>query len=123
MNDPSFSERRETADKAKRALLEKFRSKAAAPDPALAAERAEQARARETKRAAAEEKRKARIVAEKAARIAAAEAQAVEVVAQAKRQGEAAEAERLTAIERAEILAFEQKAARDLRYAARKARK
>ncbi len=121
MHDPTFAERKEAAEAAKRAMLEKFRAKPGI-DPALAAERAEQAKARDAKRAAAEEKRKARIEDEKALRVLEAEMRAAEAVTEAKRAAEAAETERLAAIEAAEILAYEQKAARDLRYAARKKR-
>lgn len=122
MNDGSFNERKEAAEKAKRAMLEKFRAKPA-PDPAIAAARAEVARAREAKRAAAEENRKARIEAEKLARIAEAKAAAEAAAAEAERAAIQAEADRKAAAEAAEILAFEQKARRDLRYANRKARK
>lgn len=124
MINPSFSERKEAADKAKQAMLEKFRAKAqSTPDPAVVAQRAEQARQREAKRAAAEERRKARIAEEKALRLLEAEMREAEAAAEAARQAAAAEAARLAAIEAAEILAYQQKAARDLRYAARKARK
>lgn len=121
MSDTSFNERKEAAQKAKQAMLEKFRSRQA-PDPALAAARAEQARAREAKRAAAEEKRKARVEEEKLMRALEAKAAAEAAAAEAERQAVEAEREKVAAAERAEILAFEQKAARDLRYANRKAR-
>ena len=121
MSVPTFAERKEAADTAKKAMLERFRAKPAI-DPALTAERAAQAKARDAKRAAAEEKRKARIEEEKAMRVLEAEMRAVEAAAEAKRAAAAAEAERLAVIEATEILAYEQKAARDLRYAARKKR-
>jgi Family of unknown function (DUF6481) len=121
MSVPTFAERKEAADAAKKAMLERFRSKPAV-DPALAAQRAEQAKARDAKRAAAEEKRKARLEEEKTMRILEAEMRATEAAAEAKRAAEAAETARLAEIERLEILAYEQKAARDLRYAARKKR-
>lgn len=120
MNE-TLKDRAEAAAKAKAAMLEKFRNKPTI-DPAVAAERAAQAKARDAKRAAAEEKRKARIAAEREERILAAQLKAEADAAEAKRLAEEAEEKRLADIEAAEILAFEQKAARDLRYAARKAR-
>ena len=122
MADHTMQERMDAAAEAKRAMLEKFRTKPAL-DPALAAERAAQAKARDAKRVEAEGRRKARIEAEKAARIAEAQTKAKAAEEEAVRATAQAEADRLTAIEAAEILASEQKAARDLRYAARKARK
>jgi len=123
MSDPNnFNDRMEAAEKAKRAMLEKFRSKAAAVDPAIEARRIEEAKARDAKRAAAEEKRRARVAAEKEERILAAqlkeEAEAAEIV----RLAAEAERKRLADIEAEEIRTFELKARRDLKYAARKAR-
>lgn len=125
MSIPNHSERKEAADKARQAMLEKFRAKAQTtqPDPSLVAMREDLAREREQKRAAAEERRKARVAAEKAQRLAdakaAAEAEAKrisdEMIATAQRR----RAER----EAAEIKAFEEQAKRDLANAALKARR
>lgn len=120
MNE-TLKDRTEAAAKAKAAMLEKFRSKPAI-DPAVAAERAAQAKARDAKRAAAEEKRKQRVAAEKDERILAAQLKAEAEAADAVRLAAEAEAKRLAEIEDAEVRAYEQKAARDLKYAQRKAR-
>jgi hypothetical protein len=120
MNE-TLKDRTEAAAKAKAAMLEKFRSKPAI-DPAIAAERAAQAKARDAKRAAAEEKRKQRVAAEKEERILAAQLKAEAEAAEAVRLAAEAEAKRLAEIEEAEVRAYEQKAARDLKYAQRKAR-
>ena len=123
MNDPNnFNERKEAADKARQAMLQRFKSKTAAVDPTIEAQRIEQAKARDAKRAAAEEKRRARVAAEKEERILQAQLKAEAEAAEAKRLAEEAEKKRLADIEEAEVLAFEQKARRDLKYAARKAR-
>jgi hypothetical protein len=121
-NPNNFNERKEAADKARQAMLQRFKTKAAAIDPAVEAERIEQAKARDTKRAAAEEKRRARVQAEKEERILQAQLKAEAEALDAKRLAEEAEKKRLADIEAAEVLAFEQKARRDLKYAARKAR-
>jgi Family of unknown function (DUF6481) len=122
MTDPNnFNERREAADKARQAMLQRFKSKAAV-DPAIEARRIEEAKMRDAKRAAAEEKRRARVQAEREERALAAQLKAEEEAAEAKRLAEEAETKRVADAEAAEILAFEQKARRDLRYAARKAR-
>ncbi|MBS0386174.1 MAG: hypothetical protein JSS00_12585, partial [Proteobacteria bacterium] len=84
--------------------------------------RIEQAKARDAKRAAAEEKRRARVQAEKEERLLQAQLKAEAEAAEAKRLAEEAERKRVADAEAAEILAFEQKARRDLKYAARKAR-
>ncbi len=121
-NPNNFNERKEAADKARQAMLERFKSKAASVDPAIEAERIAQAKARDAKRAAAEEKRRARVQAEKEERILQAQLKAEAEAAEAKRIAEEAERKRIADAEAAEILAFEQKARRDLKYAARKAR-
>lgn len=126
MNIPNHNERKEAADKARQAMLEKFRNKAQAAqsvDPAQIEQRAQQEREREAKRIAAEEKRKARVAAEKLQRIAdakaAAEAEAIrvrdELIAAAQRKRAEKEA--------AEIRAFEEQARRDLTNAAKRLRK
>lgn len=121
-NPNNFNERKEAADKAREAMLQRFKTKAAAVDPAVEAERIAQAKARDEKRAAAEEKRRARVQAEKEERILQAQLKAEAEAAEAKRLAEEAEQKRIADAEAAEILAFEQKARRDLKYAARKAR-
>jgi hypothetical protein len=123
MSFQNHNERREAADAAKKAMLEKFKTKTTAPvDPEIAAQRAAEAKAREEKRVAAEQKRRERVELEKLERKLALEAKA-KAEADAERFA-AEEAVRKAAeeAEAAEILAFEQKARRDLKYAARKAR-
>ncbi len=121
-NPNNFNERKEAADKARQAMLQRFKTKAATIDPVVEAERIEQAKARDEKRAAAEEKRRARVAAEKEERILQAQLKAEAEALEAKRAAEEVEKKRLADIEAAEVLAFEQKARRDLKYAARKAR-
>jgi Family of unknown function (DUF6481) len=109
---PDFIERQETAAKARKVALEKFRTMAA--DPALA----ENLKARTASAAERQAVKNARKI-EKAEKI----ARESERAQQAERAA-AIEAER-TAAERAQregALLTEQKAARDARYAARKAR-
>jgi Family of unknown function (DUF6481) len=111
----NFSERLGTAAHAKKAMLDKFRSRPAADDPAVVERRAA--------RQAISDARQARIAEREAARLAqeareAAERHEREMAKQQQRVREAAEvAEREAALE------IERKAARDARYAARKARK
>ncbi|MBY0564880.1 MAG: hypothetical protein K2P58_11920 [Hyphomonadaceae bacterium] len=123
---PNHNERKEAADKARQAMLEKFKAKAQAntqPDPTIVAKREELASEREAKRAAAEERRKARVAAEKAQRIADAKAKA-EAEAEAHKLRLIAEAQRKRAEkEAAEIRAFEEQARRDLLNAAKRLRK
>ena len=113
--DKDFNDRRDNAQNARLAMLERFRARPPADDPEVLAKQAERravAEARDQRKAEREAVRKAeeeRIAAEKLA-------------------AELAELERLEreAAEKAErdaILAAEQKAARDLRYANRKKRK
>ncbi len=126
MNIPNHNERKEAADKARQAMLEKFRTKAQsaqAVDPALIEQRAQQEREREAKRIAAEEKRKARVAAEKIQRIADAKA-AAEAEAKRVRDELIAAAQRKRAEkEAAEIKAFEDQAKRDLANATLRARR
>lgn len=118
----NFQDRRAAADAAKKELLEKFKARPAADSPEMLAKQAERARvaAEREKRAAEREQEKRekaeRLEREEAARLAAAE--------------EAANAERLAReeadkarIEQVMQYEMERKAARDARYAARKARK
>ncbi len=109
--DQNFNDRRSTSADAKKALLEKFRAKPAADDPEVQARLAERQKIAEARAARAAEREAAKQA--EAARLA---AEAAEAKARAER--EAAEAaERLAAEE------LERKAARDARYAARKARR
>jgi hypothetical protein len=111
----NFNERLSTAAHAKKALLDKFRARPAADDPAVVEQRAA--------RQAVSDARAARIAEREAARIA---QEAREAAARA--EHEMAEQEKLTRelaekAERDAALEIERKAARDARYAARKARK
>jgi hypothetical protein len=114
-NDDDFNERLSTAAKAKQALLEKFRARPKADDPAAAE--------RNAARLAVSLARDARIAERKAAR----EAEAVRVQAEAIRHAaeDAARKAAAEAEQAAQELALEaeRKAARDARYAARKARR
>jgi Family of unknown function (DUF6481) len=114
----NFDERASTAAKAKQALIERFRARPGPDDPAviaLAEERRKIADAREIRAA---ERRVAK-EADEARKRAELAAQAVE---QAKRDAEARQ-RLLEEAARQRLLAVEQKAARDARYAARKARR
>src|SRR5450432_2770211 len=114
----SFSNRLTSAANAKTALLERFRARPGPDDPAVVARRAAQAAieaAREVRvaeRKAAREAEAIRHAAEQAAL--AEEAKAKDVELQARKAEEAA---------RAAERAAEAKAARDARYAARRARR
>ena len=113
---PDFNERSAAARDAKQRALEKLRDKAP-PDPAMIAERQAAQAARE---AAAAEKRaeRQRVIDEgKAAKAAAREAAEAEAQAERERQEAAAAAAKRPMLNAAEL-----KAARDARYAARKAR-
>jgi hypothetical protein len=143
----SFEDRRSTAEKARQAALERFRRLPRPDDPAVQARLQEQkavAEAREARRAEREAER-ARLAAEAAAEAARLKAEeearqaalAAEAAAQRAREEEAAreaareamaEQERkalsdMDAKQRALAVLAEQKALRDARYAARKARK
>jgi hypothetical protein len=117
-NDKNFNDRREAAEKAKRALLEKFQARPGPDDPTVVARqeerkliaeaRAERERLREIAR---EEERK--LQAEREAQRRAEELTRIAEEKAAAAAAAAAEAE----------LKAEQKAARDRRYAARKARR
>ena len=117
----SFAERRQKADEAKKALLEKFKAKPGADDPAVAARQAErkaiaEARAqREAERLLAKKEKAEREARERAEReAAAAEAARAEAEANAK-----SEYDLISQLAEAEA---DRKAKRDARYAARKAR-
>jgi hypothetical protein len=121
MSIPNHNERRDAALAAKKAMLDKFKTKPQI-DPEIVAQRAAEAKAREEKRIAAEQKRRERVELEKLERKVAAE-EKIRAEAEAARLAvEEGERKRLADAEAAEILAFEQKARRDLKYAARKAR-
>ena len=117
----TFADRLETAAKAKQALLEKARQKDPSNDPEFAARQAarvEVARLREERET---EKRNARL-AEQAKVKAEREAEAARKAAEAQ-----AEADRIRSgkrpVSKPALSEAEQKALRDARYAARKARK
>ncbi len=123
MSFQNHNDRREAAEAAKKAMLEKFKNKATAPvDPDIVAQRAAEAKAREEKRVAAEAKRRERVELEKLERKLAVEAKAKAEADAEELAAEAAARKAIEDAEAAEILAFEQKARRDLKYAARKAR-
>ncbi len=116
--DNLFNERQAASANAKKALLEKFKAKPPADDPAVlarAAERraiAEAREARAAERRAAKEEEARRLAAEQAARDEEARLRAIEEAARAAEQA-ARDLQRKA----------EQQAARDARYAARKARR
>ena len=113
-----FDERQQTSADAKAALLAKFKTRPAPDDPALLAKQAERLAIAEAREIRAAERRKQRelddirLAAERAA------AAAAEATLQAEREAAARDAARQEA-----LLRLEQKAARDKRYAARKARR
>ena len=117
---PDLKDRQSNAAKAKKAMLEKYR--AAAEDPAAAERRAAKVKvneARLTRQAEREAEKKVQ-----QAKRAAQAARDAELAEQAKR--DAAKAEQLAVVQKADeqaALEAEQKAARDARYAARKAAK
>lgn len=122
MKHQDFGERLNVAKNAKQAMAEKFRQRPGLDDPAVAERRAARASvsaARDARIAEREAKRladDARLTAER-------EARAIEQVEQDKLQAEQNErmaAEKVADDARLEV---ERKAARDARYAARKARK
>ena len=112
-----FSDRSKNSTEAKKALLERFKSRPAADDPVVLARQEERKRiieareVREAERRRLKEEEKARQEAERLRLIAEEEARQAELARQA---AEAAEQARLALIEA--------KAERDRRYAARKAR-
>ena len=121
-HDPSLADRLGAAGKARQAQLEKARAKAPANDPGFAERQAARRAVRIAREARVSERKAAKL----ADKIREAEAQAAEEAARAialiaeqeRRDAEAAEqAAREIAI------AAERKAARDARYAARKARR
>jgi hypothetical protein len=121
-------ERRNAANEAKKALLERFKAKPAADDPAVLAKQAErkailEARAiREAEKARLKQEKLAREAAEKAEREAAAEAARIAAEEAAQAEAKIREAEENERISRLLSDEAERKAKRDARYAARKAR-
>jgi membrane protein involved in colicin uptake len=119
--DKDISESRATAANARKAMLARFRARPAEDDPAVVE--------RKAARLALSQARKARIAAREADRRAEAERQAAELklreeeaARMALEQAERDKIERRAEGDRALQLLAEQKAARDSRYAARKAR-
>jgi Family of unknown function (DUF6481) len=108
--DDDFSERRNTADKAKKAMVDRFRARSSSDDPATAERKATRlalSKARESRVKAREEAAKQREEEEARSARAEVEREATESRAEADRKVN---------------LLVTQKAARDARYAARKAR-
>jgi hypothetical protein len=121
-------ERRNAANEAKKALLERFKTRPAADDPAVVARKAERqailaARAeRDAEKAKLKQERLAREAAERATREAAAEKARLEAEAKAAEESKLRETEENERIARLLSDEAERKAKRDARYAARKAR-
>jgi hypothetical protein len=121
-------ERRNTANEAKRALLERFKAKPAEDDPQVQARRAERQailEAREKRNAEKEklkQERLAREAIERAEREAAETAARLAAEEAASAEAKAKEAEEMDRISRLLSDEAERKAKRDARYAARKAR-
>ncbi len=132
-NSASFQDRQKTAAEARKALLEKFKSRPAEDDPVVIereAKRREIAAAREARAAEREAKRlaeaeqKARDEAEQNAKTQARlEAEEREREALSLLEAKQREVEAQEAVEAKALLEIQQKAERDARYAARKGRK
>jgi hypothetical protein len=126
--EKNFAERRDASNDAKRALLEKFKSRPAADDPAVMA-RQEERKAilaareiREAEKAKLKQERLAREAAEAEARRKADEEARLLAEAEAAEQAKLREAQEADRIAVQSALEAAQKAKRDARYAARKAR-
>ena len=121
-------ERRNAANDAKKALLEKYKARPAADDPMVVARQVErkailEARAiREAEKEKLGQERLAREAAEKAEREAKAEAERLAAEEAAQADAKAREAEEADRISRVLSDEAERKAKRDARYAARKSR-
>ena len=121
-------ERRNAANEAKKALLERFKAKPAADDPAVLARQAERKailaarEIREAEKARLKQEKLAREAAERAEREAAAEAARIAAEEAAAAEAKIREAEETERISRLLSDEAERKAKRDARYAARKAR-
>lgn len=126
--DQTFAERRDSANEAKKALLEKFKARPAADDPEVIARQKERQAILEAR--AIREAEKARLKQEQLARAAEERARkaAEDEAARIKAEAEAAEQARIAAQEEEERIAAQialeiaAKAKRDARYAARKQR-
>lgn len=110
-NDDDFSKRRETSDKARKAMVVRFRARPSKDDPGLGE--------RKAARVAVGRAREARVKAREVARKTREEESAQLVLDRAERDL----ADRRAEADRAVNLLAEQKAARDTRYAARKKRR
>ena len=110
-NDDDFAQRRDAADKAKKAMLERFRAKPGENDPATIEKKAA--------RVAVSDAREAR----KQLREEAAKKREEEAAQQARDQVEQDAAASRAEADRKVTLLASQKTARDARYAARKARR
>jgi hypothetical protein len=121
-------ERRNAANEAKRALLERFKTRPGPDDPAVQARMAqrqailEAREKREVEKEALRQERLAREAAERVAREAAEEAARLEAEERARAEAKAKEAEENERIARFLADEAERKAKRDARYAARKSR-
>ncbi|WP_372423505.1 DUF6481 family protein [Salinarimonas chemoclinalis] len=113
--EKSFTDRQSDAASAKRAMLERAKAKSPSNDPAAAQRRAE--------REAVTRERDARRAERDAARKIEAERLEAERLASEAEARERAATEEADAVQREADLLAQQKAARDARYAARKARK
>lgn len=113
-----FSERATASADAKRAVLAKFQSRPSVDDPDVQARAAERKAIADAREARLAERRREREI--EAVRLAA--EREAQMVAEAQRRKEE-EAEAAEVAKRAALLKLEQKAARDARYAARKARR
>jgi Family of unknown function (DUF6481) len=121
----TFADRLETANKAKQALLDRAREKDPSKDPEFAA-RLEARAAAAAQREQRESERQAARLAEREKRVAEREARKAEQAARAAEQAAAeaaVETERINrALRKQTVSLADLKAARDARYAARKAR-
>ena len=113
--EATFGDRKSAAEQARKALLEKFRAKPGPDDPAVLKRQEERKAIAEAREVRAAERRAARAAADEAERL------AREAAAKAEEERLAREAEEHAEAERQ--LKAAQKAARDARYAARKAAK
>ncbi|MEI5680003.1 hypothetical protein G6N74_29030 [Mesorhizobium sp. CGMCC 1.15528] len=126
--EQDFSERRNAANEARKALLNRFKARPAEDDPEVLARKAERQailEAREKRNAEKEklkQERLAREAIEKAEREAAAEAARIAAEEAAAAEAKIREAEETDRITRVLADEAERKAKRDARYAARKAR-
>ena len=126
--EKDFSERISAQSEAKRALLDKFKSRPSADDPRMLAKQAErkailEARAiRETEREKLKQERLVREAKERAEREAAEEAARLQAEAAAQEEAKRREIEENERVSRLLADEAERKAKRDARYAARKSR-